>query len=362
MKALITPNEYFEKEVFEKEQSNLFSEIWNFVGFTSDFSEVNDFVVSNISGIPIVVQNLKGKIHAFKNVCSHRHSLIQTADKGNRPLMCPYHGWAYNEKGIPFGIPKKPLFSFTKEEIECLKLEEYKLEICGNLVFVNLNKEANSLLDFLGDFYEEVAIISNNFGKKIDVNEIDIVANWKIVVENTLESYHVALIHANTLYKMGPEGLNFEFKGNHSSWDATLNKLENEGRQAKIHKPYQDRNYKINGYKHILIYPNLLISTTYGVSFNLSIIKPNDQNNTNFKSFVFISKNENDENYKDLESIFEKSLVDFNRQVFDEDKVICQQVHIGAKFAHHDGELSDEEKRVEHFQVVYKSYMNNDKK
>lgn len=361
MKALIKPFEYNSEEVYLKENELLFSKEWNFVGFLTDFENLNDFVTVTIANIPVVIQNLKGHLRAFKNVCSHRHSIIQNEDKGNRPLMCPYHGWAYNEKGIPAGIPKKPLFSLTKEEVVCLKLEEYKIEVCGNLVFATLNKYSHSLQDFLGDFYDEVATISNSFGKQIDLNEIDIDANWKIVVENTLESYHVALIHAETLYKMGPEGLDFEFKGKHSSWDATLNKLENEGRQAKIHRPYQDRGYKISGYKHILIYPNLLISSTYGVSFNLSLITPKDQDNTNFKSFVFISKNKNDGNSRDLESIFEKSLIDFNRQVFDEDKVICQQVHTGAKFAHHDGELSDEEKRVEHFQAIYKSYMINDK-
>lgn len=360
MKALIKPFEYNSEEVYQKENEFLFSKEWNFVGFLNDFENLNDFVAITIANIPVVIQNLNGNVRAFKNVCSHRHSIIQNESKGNRPLMCPYHGWAYNEKGIPTGIPKKPLFNLSKDEIMCLKLEEYKLEVCGNLVFVNLNEESNSLVDFLGDFYDEVERISRNFGKQIDLNELDIVANWKIVVENTLESYHVALIHADTLYKMGPQGLNFKFIGNHSSWDATLNKSENEGRNVKVHKPYQNRGYKINGYKHILIYPNLLISTTYGVSFNLSIITPKDQNNTNFKSYVFISKNENDGSSKDLETIFEKSLIDFNRQVFDEDKVICQQVHIGANYAHHDGELSDEEKRVEHFQVVYKTYLNND--
>lgn len=76
------------KKNFEKEKVNLFSQIWNFVGFTSDFVEVNDFVVSNIYETPFVIQKVKGKIKAFKNVCSHRHSLIQTSDKGNRPLLC----------------------------------------------------------------------------------------------------------------------------------------------------------------------------------------------------------------------------------------------------------------------------------
>lgn len=357
MKALIKPKEYFKKEIFEKEKEELFSEIWNFVGFTSDFAEVNDFVVYDACGISVVVQNLKGKIRAFKNVCSHRHSLIQTAEKGNRPLMCPYHGWAYNDKGIPFGIPKKPFFNFSKEDLECLKLEEYSVDICGSLVFLNIKQDQTSLHDYLGSFFDEIEKMSNNFGKRVDLNEIEIECNWKIVVENTLESYHVALIHSETFQKLGADGLDFSFSKNHSMWNAQVLMKENEGKQAKVHRPFQERNYIIEGYKHLLVFPNILISSTYGISFNLSQIIPLSEDKTLFKSFVFITKKESDNNGSVLEKVYEESLVDFNRKVFDEDKAICQEVQRGVKFSSYDGELSEEEERVLYFQQQYKKYL-----
>lgn len=357
MKALIKPNEYFEKLIFQKEKANLFSQVWNFVGFTSDFTEINDFVVSNISATPVVIQNVKGTIKAFKNVCSHRHSLIQTVEKGNRPLMCPYHGWAYNDKGIPFGIPKKPFFGFSKDELECLKLQEYSIEICGTLVFLKVKNDEISLKDYLGDFYAEVDAMSNNFGKLIDVNEIEITSNWKIVVENTLESYHVALIHSETFQKLGASGLDFTFSKNNSSWDAEVLLQENEGKQEKVHRPFQQRKYKIDGYKHLILFPNVLISSTYGVSFNLSHIIPIDEDRTLFKSYVFITKKVESEKVSPIEKMYEDSLIDFNRKVFDEDKAICQQVQKGVKFSSYDGELSQEEERVLHFQQQYKEYL-----
>lgn len=362
MKALIPPFDYCSRETFNKEKELLFLRGWNFVGFKSDFQNVNDFVVVNIADIPVVVQNVKGTIKGFKNICSHRHSIIQTAERGNRSLMCPYHGWAYNDKGIPFGIPKKPLFSFTKEELECLKLKEYKVEFCGELVYVNLQENPNSLKDFLGVFFDEVEKISDNFGKRIDVNSIEIKANWKIIVENTLESYHVALIHSESFQKLGADGLEFEFSKYHSLWNASLLKSENEGKNAKIHKPYQSRDYKIDGYKHIIVFPNVLISTTYGVSFNLSHIIPIDEKTSLFKSYVFVTKKEESESNQLLESMYESSLVDFNRKVFDEDKVICQEVQKGVLHSHYQGELSDEEARVGSFQQAYKNIINNDSK
>ena len=359
MKALISPKEYCSKEILSLENKNIFSGTWNYIGTTDDFINQNDFITTIIDELPVVVQNLKGEIKAYKNICSHRHSIIQTEAKGNRMLMCPYHGWAYNENGVPNGIPKKPLFKFTDEELECLKLREFKLEICGKLVFVNVNNDAASLKEYLGEkVYMEVEHISNNFGELVDVNEMVIDANWKILVENTLESYHVNLIHTNTFLKLGASGMDFEFHGHHSVWNAGLKVSENEGKQEKVHRPYQNRGYKISGYKHIVLFPNVLISTTYGVSFNLSFIAPINENSSMFRSFVFITKVDKElENKSALEKMYADSLVDFNRQVFAEDKAICEKVQIGVKNSHYTGELSNEEERVCEFQKAYRKYM-----
>jgi phenylpropionate dioxygenase-like ring-hydroxylating dioxygenase large terminal subunit len=359
MKALISPSEYCSKEILKLEYQKIFNTIWNYVGTTDDFSHHNDFVATFIDELPIVIQNVKGTIKAFKNVCSHRHSIIQTVSQGNRMLMCPYHGWAYNENGIPIGIPKKPLFKFSEEELECLKLKEYKVEICGKLVFININNDSISLKDYLGkNVFSEVELLSNNFGELVDTNEMAIDANWKILVENTLESYHVNLIHSNTFLKLGTSGMEFEFDGYHSTWNAGLKVSENEGNQEKVHRPYQGRDYKINGYKHVLLFPNVLISTTYGISFNLSLITPINENSSKFRSFVFVTKlNRELEGKSAMEKIYSSALVDFNRQVFVEDKVICEKVQIGVKQSHHGGELSDEEERVCEFQKVYRKFM-----
>lgn len=361
MKALISPKEYCSKEVLNFENQKIFSCTWNYIGTTDDFINQNDFITTVINEIPVVVQNLKGEIKAYKNICSHRHSIIQTEAKGNRMLICPYHGWAYNESGLPKGIPKKPMFRFTDEELKCLKLEEFRLEICGKLVFVNISKEAPSLREFLGDkVYLEIEEISNNFGELVDLNEMVINANWKILVENTLESYHVNLIHSESFRKLGASGFDFEFNGKHSAWNAELTLSENEGIQEKVHKPYQNRAFKISGYKHIIVFPNVLISTTYGVSFNLSLITPIDENSSSFRSFVFITRTNEEYLYKStIERVYQEALVNFNRQVFSEDKDICEKVQLGVKNSHYTGELSDEEERVSAFQRVYRDFMDN---
>lgn len=358
MKAIIKPNQYFEKNALEEENRKLFSSTWNFVCFTQDLINEDDFVTIAIGEVPVVVQNIRGQIKAFKNVCSHRHSIIQVENKGNRPLMCPYHGWAYDKNGIPKGIPKKPLFNFSTKELECLKLKNYHVEICGTLVFVNVGGDVPSLKNYLGEIYPRVEKISSSFGELLDVNKIIIKANWKILVENTLESYHVNLIHEETFKRLGAEGMKFSFSNVHSIWEAPLKLKENDDKVQRVHKPYQNRPYKIDGYEHLLLFPNVLISSTYGISFNLSSIIPLDSESSLFTSYVFITKAFSEKTEKSsIQSMYEKSLKEFNRRVFDEDKQICEKVQIGVRYSSYDGELSEEEQRVCEFQKAYIAYL-----
>jgi len=357
MKALVKPREYYAHDTLLEENDKLFRKIWHFAGFLHDYVNENDFTTLRLGSQPIVIQKLRGTIRAFHNVCSHRHSIIQTESKGNRPLMCPYHGWTYDNNGIPRGIPKKPLFKFTENELDCLKLKEYSLETCGQLIFVCLNEPEVSLNEFLGDHFQELALMSSNFDTKIDVNTMTINANWKILVENTLESYHVNMVHTNTFKNLGAQGLDFEFKGLHSSWTAPLKLNENDKKLKRIHEPFKDRNYRIDGYKHICVFPNTLISSTYGVSFNLSTIVPLSASETLFTSFVFLARSKPEQDYNSLTNAYIESLIAFNRNVFDEDKEICEHVQKGVEASQYDGELSEEERRVCKFQENYKKYM-----
>lgn len=347
----IPPAYYFEKNIYESEKDSVFHNNWMFICFKSDLAKPNDFVTKKIGKIPVVIQNMNGEVKAFMNVCSHRFSLLQLQEKGNRALFCPYHGWAYNKEGIPTGIPKKPLFKeFSREELCELKLNEYKVEACGGLYFIHINEPKMSLKESLGEFYEQLENMSLSSYELIDTNRITIKANWKIIVENTLESYHVNQIHSETFAKLGAKGLVFKFVNAHSNWEADLALPEDDPKLAKIHGYFADRPYKINGYVHYLVYPNLLISSSYGVSLNFSHILPISNEETEFTSYVFIAE----ENKKSaLVNSYKESLIDFNRKVFDEDKQICEEVQKGVVVIDKPGMLSLEEERVHAFQNTY---------
>lgn len=355
MYSNIEPKYYFDKDIFELEKESIFSNNWIFVCFKDDVLNNNDFVTKQIGKIPVVIQNINDEIKAFMNVCSHRFSILQRDECGNRALFCPYHGWSFNKEGKPTGIPKKPLFKeFTEEELCELKLKEYKLETCGDLYFIHINEPKTSLKEYLGKYYDQLELISKNKGLRIDINKINIASNWKVVVENTLESYHVNLVHSDTFKKLGAKGLDFDFEQNHSYWNADLALDENDPKLRKIHDNFSNRNFVLKGYKHYLIYPNLLVSTSYGISYNFSIIQPTQSGETLFTSYVYLTQPKKQNAMVDM---YCDSLISFNRQVFDEDKVICEDVQKGVIVTDKIGVLSLEEKRVHAFQDAYKNQM-----
>ena len=361
MNSQISADYYHREQISNSEQENIFSKTWVFAGFSHDFEKPNDFKTIKINGTPIVIQNLRGEIKAFLNVCSHRFSLIQSEKSGNRPLICPYHGWAYSNKGIPTGIPKKPLFKkYSKEELCKMKLDEYNVEKCGNLYFISKDKNIIPLRDFLGGYFDEIELMSNSFGERVDVNRLDIRSNWKVIIENTMEAYHLGLVHSDTLANLMPvtsmENLTFSFNSPHSNYLIPLLIKENSKKLKYLHKHFSQRIFKVDGFIHYLIFPNLLISSSYGTTFNVSIINPVSASKTEFISNVFLSKLNEGSELSDV-SDFANTAVDYNRKVFDEDKIACEAVQEGVKYTSQPGVLSLEEERVHKFQQDYLNYL-----
>lgn len=347
----LAPNHYFDSKVFDKEIDLIFKANWSFAAFGFELEKNNDFVTLQVGRKPIVVQNFNGEIKAFLNVCSHRFSIIQKEKRGNRPLSCPYHGWGYSKDGVPRGIPKRPLFKdYSAEELQQMRLEEFTVEKCGSLIFIALSP-SKSLREYLGSFFTELEHMSSAFGDRIDINEMIIESNWKVIVENTMEGYHLQHVHPQTLAQIMPptdmENLKFKFEGVHSNYIIPLIIKENSKKLTYLHKPFQNRSWKIDGFIHYLVFPNLLISSSYGTTFNASVIEPVNVGTTRFTSNVFLSKV--DEGDFSLDE-YVKTVISYNRQVFNEDKWACELVQKGVLHTQQPGALSLEEKRVHHFQ------------
>jgi phenylpropionate dioxygenase-like ring-hydroxylating dioxygenase large terminal subunit len=201
---ILQASDYTSHGQFEREVTHLFEPAWHFVATTTDLPNHGDYITRELLGRPIILWNHHGTVHGFLNVCPHRFSRISGKAHGCAPdrLKCQYHGWEFDETGGTRKIPDAPSFKpMVQGE---LGLKKYRTETCGQLVFVNLSDEGPSLTEYLGElapFVEEYCSENKNPAASF-VFEYDV--NWKIKIENSLESYHLDEVHQRSFGRTPP--------------------------------------------------------------------------------------------------------------------------------------------------------------
>ncbi len=359
MNPCFAPDWYHDEAIFRREQK-LFEGLWAFAGVKQHLAQPDDYISAQIGRKSVFVQNFDGELRAYENVCSHRFARLRPKTRGHGPVQCPYHAWTYNRDGIPDVIPKKPRFDhLTPERRRALGLAPWQVAVCGSLIFVKAAATGPSLAEFLGDAYAPLAAMTSAFGPLLDENTMDIAANWKIVVENTLEGYHVAHVHAETFERLKFRSIELKTEGLHTAWLAELGE-EFTQKSARVNQVFQHRPFQISGYRHWLVFPNLTLATTFGTSFAIQTIAPLSPGLTRFTSYVFGTQLK--EELKGVSQTISQALYDgvvaFNRKVFLEDKAVVEFVHLGAAQTRGPGILSDDELRVFRFQTDYVRLLN----
>jgi phenylpropionate dioxygenase-like ring-hydroxylating dioxygenase large terminal subunit len=344
---------YNSKIVFEKEQK-IFAHSWHLACTTYDLPQNNDWLTVRIASEEIFIQRFSEGIKAFSNVCIHRYSRIRSSAHGNGPIVCPYHGWVYKSDGSCLQLNRELA---NENLIKCSetrpkKLTEWQVEIIGPLVFVKQKKTSRCLCEELEADSPEILKFMSALGEQTSKTTHEFDANWKIAVENTLESYHVQMVHPESFAKVGATGHHFEFMGPNSSWHAVL--PSPKPRQKQLLDLLDDRIYQVDGYRHFNFFPFVTLATTGGLTFSVQAIHVISPSKTLFVSWVFgpIVANLSKEKQYAIQALC-AAATEFNQRVFQEDKTICQEVHKGSQINCEAGFLMPQESRVAHFQKKY---------
>lgn len=342
---MINNDIYINRELFSKEKE-YFTSGWVFIGLTTDLKKNNSFITLKNAFCNIVVQNFGGELKAFDNICAHRFHSIQEEFQGRRPLVCKYHSWGYDKNGC------------SRNDTN-VKLKNYPISIVGIFVFVNLGtKKERSLSEFLGKFYTKLESLSTFIDEEIDIDNFQIKhkANWKLLVENVTECYHCQSVHKESLGILGMgkgDPYNFEFSGIHNSIEYPLYE-EDSIQLSKLNKLLVDRPFKHNSYLHIMVAPNLFISSTSGKFYYVGRMDPITVDRTNlilmFKSSKFKNVPEN-LIYQMLKIGKENTIT-----VVNEDKNIVENIQENLKFVpNRESKWSELEHRIIHFYTNFKT-------
>jgi phenylpropionate dioxygenase-like ring-hydroxylating dioxygenase large terminal subunit len=193
---------FTDAQIFEREMQRIFHRSWVYVGHESEIAAPGDYKTTSIGRQPVIVTRSveDGRVRVLHNRCRHRGTTVTQKDQGNqRSFTCPYHGWTYNGRGELVGVPLKEGYgpSFKREELGLVQVA--RVESYGGLIFASMNPEANALQEHLGNARLYIDLL-NSRGPlqlgKLGVHRVGYSGNWKLQMDNNVDSYHVPFLHA----------------------------------------------------------------------------------------------------------------------------------------------------------------------
>ncbi len=187
---------YLDRELYELEREAIFKRTWQYACHTSAVANPGDYAVCPVGDFTVLVtRDRESRLRAFHNTCQHRGSQLAAESGNGKALRCAYHGWTY---GLDGGLRSAPrLRGAAGFDPSAIRLPEIRLEAWQQFLFVNCDRGAPTLEERLGDLARQVGEFGLDHAALEHDERItyDVAANWKIVVENSVECYHCHIAH-----------------------------------------------------------------------------------------------------------------------------------------------------------------------
>jgi phenylpropionate dioxygenase-like ring-hydroxylating dioxygenase large terminal subunit len=204
----LRPDAYLDPEFFALEKTRVLGAGWLCAGHVSQLKGSGACLALDLLDEPIVIlRDETGAIRVLSRVCPHRGAdIMQSAAPGcgqaGTVLSCPYHRWTFGLDGTLLAAPQMhKAEGFVREE---WRLAAIRCAVWHGFIFVNLDGQAPPLDEVFGSFG---AIVT-----PWRLEELELVIsldwecrfNWKVMVENWIESYHHLGPHTKTLNPFAP--------------------------------------------------------------------------------------------------------------------------------------------------------------
>ena len=188
------------REFLDHEHNSVFMQEWICVGRVDEIAEHGDYLTHDIAGVPVLVVRQKdGQIGTFVNACAHRFACLMPDEKGSaKRFTCRYHAWSYDCMGQLIRAPKMEMKAgFDPSSIHLRALHS---EVWEGFIYVSLaDNPETSLNKVLTTFRDQiVGRFDMSCYQTIMRENMVWPANWKNLIENFTESYHVPFAHRKT--------------------------------------------------------------------------------------------------------------------------------------------------------------------
>ncbi|MEM7391111.1 MAG: aromatic ring-hydroxylating dioxygenase subunit alpha [Verrucomicrobiota bacterium] len=223
---------------FEREQETIFSRVWRYAGFAEDLTEPGQYlsVQAGLNNL-FVVMGRDRRLRAFHNICRHRGTqLLRAEGRARKAITCPYHDWTYNLEGDLISVPEEAT-EFPDLDKTCLGLKKASVDLWRGMLWVHPDPKAEAITEWFGPVESHLG--PHRPEELVEYPEArtqyEVKANWKIVVENYIDVYHLAHLHSGTLSMYDHAKAEFGFMGPHYAvWEPLS---EDYGSDIDRHSP-----------------------------------------------------------------------------------------------------------------------------
>lgn len=202
------------------ELRRIFGRCWLYLGHESEVPEPGDFRRRTVANRPLffVRSRASGEINVFANSCTHRGATICRQETGNaKTFQCFYHAWTFDTDGGLVGLPDEASYGGSWDRSKFGLKRVVRAESYRGFIFVNFDPDAVALVDYLAgareyiddliDASSEAAAVFSEAAGSDEVasgsalqvlkgsHQYGIKANWKLLVENSMDGYHLHPTH-----------------------------------------------------------------------------------------------------------------------------------------------------------------------